>query len=128
MKFSSNNPMGSFIIPINNTRTPLYFYIPLKENIFYQHRNEDKTIQIFQLNLQNLSNLQLNKKILLRVTNIKNFSAQYLTWHIFSLMRNEKFGNSSIVFENIRVHKHLRISVESKTSITSANRLNLKSI
>ncbi|KAK7602868.1 hypothetical protein V9T40_006842 [Parthenolecanium corni] len=42
----------------------------------------------------------------------------YLTWHIFSLIRNEKFGNSSIVFENIRVHKHIRISVEKTRLLT----------
>ncbi|XP_065212309.1 fatty acid synthase-like [Planococcus citri] len=42
----------------------------------------------------------------------------YLTWHLLSVLRNEKLGASNIVFEDIKVHKNLYITIDKHRSLT----------
>lgn len=43
-----------------------------------------------------------------------NFPLQYITWFILSLLRREELGTSNIIFEDIRVRKHLHVTIDSK--------------
>lgn len=38
---------------------------------------------------------------------------QYLTWYLLSVIKNEKLGDFNVVFEDIKIHKNLYITLDS---------------
>ncbi|XP_065222314.1 fatty acid synthase-like [Planococcus citri] len=42
----------------------------------------------------------------------------YLTWHMLSVLRNEKLGTFDVVFEDIKVHKNLYVTIDKHRALT----------